>query len=113
MIISRRSDHPHLSHYAEGVLAAGADRGLIPAERFEEMLVRALAAATPERTPTPAPGRPAVFYVDVHRFALAAAGLTDDAIECAIAQIARRLVSWVGRDGAVTRRGDDHFVLLC
>jgi GGDEF domain-containing protein len=114
MMITRRFEQPHCSRLATGdARTAMHQRHLIPAARFEEMLVRALAAAAPERTPLPSPpGGPAVFYVDVDRFALAAAGLTGDAIESALAETGRRLVSWAGRNGAATRRGDDHFVLL-
>jgi GGDEF domain-containing protein len=100
-------------------------RALVPAAQFEEMLGRAIAAtamaaaAAPERTPpspSPSPSTSypiAVFYVDVDRRDLAAAGLTEAAIEHVLAEVGRRLVSWAGRAGAVTRRGGDHFVLLC
>jgi hypothetical protein len=119
MMLRRRFQDPEC--YTPGAPdAAGGIRGLVPAAEFDEMLARALkmmAAAAPERTPPPSsPGSPrpfaAVFYVDVDRFDLAAAGLTGAAIECALAQIGRRLASWAGRTGAVTCRGDDHFVLL-
>lgn len=122
MILSRRCEHSNPAQYAWEPRAAGdghgAVAGLVPATRFEEMLVRALAtgmttAAAPERTPLPSsPSRPAVYYVDVDRFELEAAGLTDDAIESALSETGRRLNAWAGRTGAVTRRGADHFVLL-
>ena len=100
--------------------ASTGGRGLVPTAQFDEMLGRALAtmaAAAPERTPPPSSrgSSPphAVFYVDVDRCDLTAAGLSDTAIECALGAFGRRLASWAGRAGAVTRRGDDHFVLLC
>src|SRR4051812_27900199 len=75
MIITRRCEHSDSSHHAHHTQTGGGQTGLLPAARFEEMLVRALTAA-PERTPPSGPGRAAVFYVDVDRFELASAGLT-------------------------------------
>lgn len=123
MILRQRCEHPNPVQPAWLHCTAANDRdrgfaGLVPATRFEEMLVCALTAATtaaaaPERTPPLSSlRRPAVYYIDVDRFELAAAGLTEDAIESALSETGRRLNAWAGRSGAVTRRGADHFVLI-
>jgi predicted signal transduction protein with EAL and GGDEF domain len=119
MILRRRCERSNPAPHAWAGRTGADDGGhaeLVPAARFEELLVLAFAtaaAAAPERTPLPSsPRRPVVYYVDVDRFELAATGLTDDAIESALGEMGRRLGAWAGRGGAVTRRGADHFVLL-